>query len=119
MKRAMTLRRDLLTPAAGLIIVQDGALVIFTTDEGRTQKFKADGKDEEHLTGDGVIKSKTRWVGEQLTIEAKIQDGPKVTRTYTLSSDRRQLTITTKIEGGGAPRDELAHHVYDRKPGTP
>jgi hypothetical protein len=67
------------------------------------------------LTGDGEIKSKTKWVGDRLVIEEKIQDGPKVTRTVTASSDRRSLLVTIRIEGGGGPERMVVHHVYDRK----
>jgi len=115
MKRMRALLAELVKPAAGWTIVQDGPLVLFTNADGRAQKYTADGKEEEHLSGDGVIKSKTRWNGEQLIIEAKYQDGPKVTRTYTVSSDLRQLMIHIKISGGGAPREMTANQVYDRQ----
>ncbi|MCX6545756.1 MAG: hypothetical protein NTV05_15250 [Acidobacteria bacterium] len=115
MKRMRTLLADLIRPADGWTIVQDGPLMLFTNVDGRTQKFTADGKEEEHLTGDGVIKSKTRWNGEQLIIEAKYQDGPKVTSTYTVSSDLRQLMIHIKVEGGGLPRELTTNHVFDRQ----
>jgi len=115
MKRMRALLSDVIKPADGWTIVQDGPLVLFTNTDGRTLKFTTDGKEEEHLTGDGVIKSKTRWNGEQLIIEAKYQDGPKVTRTYTVSSDLRQLMIHIKISGGGAPREMTTNQVYDRQ----
>jgi hypothetical protein len=115
MKRTRALLSDLIKPADGWTIVRAGPLVMFTSVDGRVQKFTCDGKEEEHLSGDGVIKSKTRWNGEQLTIEAKYQDGPKVTRTYTVSSDLRQLMIHIKVEGGGLPREMTTNQVYDRQ----
>jgi hypothetical protein len=115
MKRMRALLSDVIKPADGWTIVQDGPLVLFTNTDGRTLKFTTDAKEEEHLSGDGVIKSKTRWNGEQLIIEAKYQDGPKVTRTYTVSSDLRQLMIHIKISGGGAPREMTTSQVYDRQ----
>jgi hypothetical protein len=47
-------------------------------------------------------------------VEEKIQDGPKVVRTYFASSDRRRLAVATRIEpsGGGV---FVVHHVYTRK----
>jgi hypothetical protein len=115
MKRMRTLLTELIKPADGWTIVQDGPLVLFTNADGLTQKFTADGKEEEHLSGDGVIKSKTRWNGEQLIIDAKYQDGPKVTRTYTVSSDLRQLMIHIKISGGGGQREVTTNQAYDRQ----
>jgi hypothetical protein len=115
MKRMRTLLAELIRPADGWTIVQNGPLVLFTNVDGRTVKYTSDGKEEEHLSGDGVTKSKTRWNGEQLIIESKYQDGPKVTRTYTVSSDLRQLMIHIKIGGGGTPRELTTNHVYDRQ----
>jgi hypothetical protein len=115
MKRTRSLVNDIARPAAGWTIVQDGARVLFTNSDGRTEKYTTDSKEEERLTGDGVIKSKTRWNGDQLIIEAKYQDGPKVTRTFTVSSDLRQLIIHIKVEGGGLPRELTINHVYDRR----
>ena len=115
LKRMRVLLAELIKPADGWTIVQDGPLVLFTNADGRTQKYTTDGKEEEHLSGDGVIKSKTRWNGEQLIIESKYQDGPKVTRIYTASSDLRQLMIHIKISGGGAPREMTTHQAYDRQ----
>lgn len=115
MKRTRALLTDIVKPADGWTIVQDGALVLFTNSDGRTLKYTSDGKEEEHLSGDGVTKSKTRWNGDQLIIESKYQDGPKVTRTFTVSSDLRQLMIHIKVEGGGLPREMTTNHVFDRQ----
>jgi hypothetical protein len=115
MKQMRALLGDVIKPADGWTIVQDGPLVLFTNADGRTQKYTSDGKEEEHLSGDGVIKSKTRWNGEQLIIESKYKDGPKVTRTYTVSSDLRQLMIHIKVEGGRLPREVTTNQVYDRQ----
>jgi len=114
-KRTRRILADLIKPADGWTIVQDGPVVLFTNVDGRPMKYTSNDKEEEHLTGDGVIKSKTHWNGEQLIIEAKYQDGPKVTRTYTVSSDLRQLMIHIKISGGGVPREVTTNQVYDRQ----
>lgn len=116
-RRARSLIQDLVAPAGGLTIVRDATHVSITTADGRPLKLQANGKEEERLTGDGVIKSKTRWSGDQLVIEERIQDGPRVTRTYIASSDHRQLTVIVRIEGGDLPGQVLVHFVYDRKTG--
>jgi hypothetical protein len=67
------------------------------------------------VTGDGDIKSKTKWNGDQLVIEEKYQDGPKVTRTFTVSSDLRQLMIHIKVEGTGTRGEMTTNHVFDRQ----
>jgi hypothetical protein len=106
---------DIVKPAAGWTIVQDRNVLIFTNSDGRTMKFTADGKEEMHVTGDGEIKSKTRFNGDQLIIEAKYQDGPKVTRTFTVSSDLRQLMVHIKLEGAGTRGEMTVNHAYDRQ----
>jgi hypothetical protein len=115
MRRSARLMQDLVKPPDGLTIVRDGAAVLFTTDDGRSIRQVVDGKEQERLSGDGVIKSKSRWNGAQLVIEEKIQDGPKVTRTYTPSADGRQLMTVTRIEGGGMSGAVVVHHVFTRK----
>jgi hypothetical protein len=115
MRRSARLMQDLVKPPDGLTIVRDGTAVLFTTDDGRTIKQVVDGKEQERLSGDGVIKSKSRWNGAQLVIEEKIQDGPTVTRTYTPSADGRQLMTVTRIEGRGMPGATVVHHVFARK----
>jgi hypothetical protein len=117
MRRAGRMSQDLTMPPEGLTIVQDGPLVMITTNDGRSVKLMSDGKEQERLTGDGAVKSKTRWSGEQLIVEEKIQDGPKVIRTYTVSSDGRQLMLIIRIEGGDIPGASLVHHVFTRKGG--
>jgi hypothetical protein len=114
-KRVRGIVDDLMKPAAGWTIVMDGPAVVFTNADGRTMKFTADGKEEMHVTGDGEIKSKTKFTGDQLTIEAKYQDGPKVTRTFTVSSDLRQLMIHIKIEGAGVRNEMTMTQAYDRQ----
>jgi hypothetical protein len=115
MRRSARLMQDLVKPPDGLTIVRDGAAMLFTTDDGRTIRHVVDGKEQERLSGDGVIKSKSRWIGAQLVIEEKIQDGPKVTRTYTPSADGRQLMTVTRIEGGGMRGAMVVHHVFTRE----
>ena len=115
MRRSGRIMQDLVKAPEGLTIVRDGPAVIVTTSDGRSVKLMTDGKEQERLSGDGMIKSKTRWNGEQLVVEEKIQDGPKVTRTYMVSADNRQLILITRIEGGGMAASPVVHHVFTRK----
>ncbi len=114
MRRARGLLLDLSRPPERLTIVHDGAAVILTSDDGRSVKLVVDGKEQERLTGDGVIKGKARWDGDTLRVEEKIQDGPKVVRTYFASSDRRRLVVATRIEPGGGG-ELVVHHLYTRR----
>jgi hypothetical protein len=116
-RRISRIMTDLLTPAGRLTVVQDGPVIMVTTDDGRAVKWNTDGKEQERLTGDGIVKSRARWNSAQFVVEERIQDGPKVTRTFIVSADGRQLMLVTKIDGGGGmPMQPIVHHVYTRNP---
>jgi len=114
--RLRALLMDIMRPADGWTIVQDGTAVLFTNADGRVEKYTADGKEQERVTGDGNIKSRTKWNGEQLIVESKYKGGPTVLRTFTVSSDLKQLMIHIKVTGGGAAGREVStNQVYDRQ----
>jgi hypothetical protein len=115
MKRLQRILQDYATPPDGLTIVQDGPMLIVTTVDGRPLKYHTDGKEELRLSGDGEIKSKTRWNGDQLVVDERIQDGPTVVRRYAATSDLRQLMVVVTIEGSGLPSAMRFHQVFDRK----
>jgi hypothetical protein len=113
-KRANRITKDLVSPADRLTIVQDGPVLLMTSGDGRAIKWLSDNQEQERLTGDGVIKSRARWNGAVFTVEEKIQDGPKVTRTFIVSSDRNQLILVLRMDGGDGPGQMTAHHIYTR-----
>jgi len=115
LRRAGRLGRDLMRPPDSLTIVTDGSAVVITADDGRSVRLLTDGREQERLTGDGAIKAKARWDGDQLIVEERIQDGPKVTRTYLASAGGRRLVVITRIDGRDWPVDPVVHHVFTRK----
>lgn len=114
-QRGMLRMKELLTPPAGLTLVEDGLFVIMTMEDGRTQKYRADGKDEEQNVGGGPATTVTSWNGHQLVIYTTLKDGLRATRTYVASSDLQQLTVTVRVSGAQLPRPILVHQVYQRK----
>jgi hypothetical protein len=113
-KRSNRITKDLMAPADRMTIVQDGSALLVTSADGRAVKWVADNQEQERLTGDGAIKSRARWNGALFTVEEKIQDGPKVTRTFIASSDRNELIVVLRISGGAGPGEMTAHHIYTR-----
>jgi hypothetical protein len=113
-KRSNRITKDLLSPADRLTIVQDGPALLVTSGDGRAIKWLSDNREQERLTGDGAIKSRARWNGAQFTVEEKIQDGPKVTRTFIASSDTNLLILVLRMDGGDGPGQMTVHHVYTR-----
>lgn len=113
-RRSNRITKDLLSAAERLTIVQDGQAILVTSGDGRAIKWVADNQEQERLTGDGVIKSRARWNGSSFTVEERIQDGPKVTRTFITSGDRSTLVLVLRIDGGDMPGQMAVHHIYTR-----
>ncbi len=113
-RRSNRITKDLLSAADRLTIVQDGQAILVTSGDGRAIKWVADNQEQERLTGDGVIKSRARWNGSSFTVEERIQDGPKVTRTFITSVDRSTLVLVLRIDGGDMPGQMAVHHIYTR-----
>jgi hypothetical protein len=113
-QRLRRIVQEALEPPKALTIVPDGPRISLTAGDGRAFSYVTDGKKQDQITGDGELEHRTTWNGAQLVIETKIQDGPKVTRTYAPSGDT-QLIVIVRLEGGQASRAVVAHHIYDRK----
>lgn len=113
-QRLRRIVQEALEPPKALTIVPDGTRISLTAGDGRAFTYVTDGKKQDQITGDGELEHRTTWNGAQLVIETKIQDGPKVTRTYAPSGDS-QLIVIVRLEGGPSPRPVVAHHIYDRK----
>jgi hypothetical protein len=102
--------RDILDAPDRMTITQSESMVIITTGDGRTTRLSTDGKKiKDESTG---IERKTRWEGEHLVSEISGAGRQKITQTYAVNPEARQLTITLQF-GGGDDRRPPAHHVYD------
>ena len=135
MRRMQVIVRRVTEPPASLIVVRDGAKVIFTDGDGRTVSYKTDGKKEERVTGDGEFSSKAKFEGEVLVVEEDFGGGIKLTTRVApiVSENRERLEVTLKAAGlpkrpgggGGRPPDggnggvrpqlESVTRVYERE----
>lgn len=113
-RRSNRITNDLVSAAERLTIVQDGQAILVTSGDGRAIRWTADNQEQERLTGDGVIKSRARWNGASFIVEERIQDGPRVTRTFITSGDRATLVLVLRIDGGDRPGQMVVHHLYTR-----
>lgn len=116
MQRMRDVMRELMQPAAMLVIVQREDSVSFTDEQGRVRKFVANGKDEKHQLDAATIETKSRWKDGALVIEWETGRGPTVVRTYRVDPAVNQLVIETTMKGGrgqgGGDRPPI-RHVYD------
>ena len=62
----------------------------------------------------GTVETKTKWDKGQLRQEISLPTGMKAVRVFVATSETKQLTVTTSMEGGPAGRRPPSRFVYDR-----
>ena len=110
-KQSMELLRELLEPVRKLSITQDQSVVSFTYDDGRTIRYRTNGKAERHQAVNGVVETETRWKKGRLVRETSLDNGVTIEETFTLTSPRG-LAIEIEI-GGGVGRRKPIKRIYD------
>jgi hypothetical protein len=117
MRRRQELMQELLQPSPRMTITVDGDAVSFTESDGRVRKYVANGKKEKHQFVNGTVQTKTKWDKDGLVIESSLEGGMKVIQSYGLASDRRQLIVRTKMDGGmtrdGGKRKPIMRYYDD------
>jgi len=82
------------------------------TDQGHT--FYPDGKKHDDKDVDGKkITTKSSWDGDAFVAETKLSRSQKITETYRLSSDGKQLYVTTRFEDTSLKGPVTIRRVYD------
>jgi hypothetical protein len=110
-KQRMELLRELIEPIRKLSIAQDGSVVSFSYDDGRTVRYRTNGKAERHQAVNGVVETETRWKKGRLVRETSLDDGVTIEETFTLTSPRG-LSLEIEI-GGGLGRRKPIKRIYD------
>ena len=101
------------TPARLIIVKGDPGLIV-TDDEGVSTRLALNGSKETGAINGVPFESTTKWENGKLRVEKKFKGGLKVTELYSVSSDPRLLTVSSKIEGGrGGGR--TMNRVYDNR----
>jgi hypothetical protein len=101
------LRQELQAPDH-MTIVSSGTTVIITTPDGHTTRLASDGtKVKDESTG---IERKTKWDGGKLVSEVNGLGRGKITETYSVEPESRQLRVKLEIDG---PRKSSQTRVYD------
>jgi hypothetical protein len=100
--------RDELQAPGHLTIVQSSTTVIITTAEGLTTRLATDGsKVKDESTG---IERRTKWDGSKLVSEVNGLGRGKITETYSVDPELKQLRVALAIDG---PRKTSLTRVYD------
>jgi hypothetical protein len=104
--------REITNPPDRLTVVQTGALVIITGGDGRTTRLSPDGKKiKDDSTG---VERKTKWDAGKLVSEVSGLGPGKITQTFSVDPESKQLRVVVQMEGGGRSKPRTITHVYDK-----
>ena len=103
--------RDITQPPDHLVITQTDSMVVLTGADGRTTRLSPDGKkikDE-----NTKIERKTKWDGGKLVSEISGLGPGKMTQTFAVDPEGKQLRVTVVMEGGRSGTPRTTTQVYD------
>ena len=106
MRNAM---RDELQAPTHLTITETGTTVIITADDGRTTRLSTDGKKIKDESTN--VERRTKWDGGKLVSEITGLGQGKITETYGVDDDRKQLHVTLEMDGSLGKT--TTNRVYD------
>jgi hypothetical protein len=94
--RSDGLEDALIDPPKVLVITQADGEVTFDTGEESLLRLRPGGRKVKREGG--AVELKARWKDGDLVVDAEHEDGPRLTTSYRLSSDRQELYVTSKVE---------------------
>ena len=110
-KQQVELVRELLAPVLRFTIEQDATSVSFTYDDGRTVRYRVDGKAEKHQAIHDVVETETRWKKGKLVRETHLDDGSAIEETFSVTPSR---TLVVEIKSTGGPgHGKPVRRVYE------
>jgi hypothetical protein len=88
--------------------------VVVTDESDHAQTFYPDGKkhDEKDVNGNKTT-TKTEWQGDILVAETKLDHSTKLTESFRLSDDGKQLYVTSRLENSSLQAPVSIRRVYD------
>lgn len=88
--------------------------IAVSNDSDQSQTFYTDGKKHDDKDIDGKrITTKGEWEEDTFTAETKLSRSQKISDTYRLSSDGKQLFVTTRFEDTSLRGPVTIRRVYD------
>ena len=97
-----------------LSLDQQSDKLVVTDDSGNSQTFYPDGKKHDEKDESGKkVSTKTEWQGNTLVAETKLDHGTKLTQSFRLSDDGKQLTVVSRLENSSLQGPVSIRRVYD------
>lgn len=113
MRKRMEVMREVTESPAHLIVTVGDGSVTFVQADGRSQRFATNDKKEKHQLQSATIETKTKWDSLSLRQEIDLGDDQKVVRTFSVSSETGQMTVSTSFGDDGNGRRPPMRTVYD------
>jgi len=102
-----------------LRIDQRSDQVVVTTDSDQVATFYPDGKKHDDKDASGrKTSTKADWEGGSLIAETRLSHGQKLTQTFRVSEDGKQLFVTTRFEDSSLQGPLSIRRVYDVEKGA-
>src|SRR5256885_14425876 len=105
--------RELFTPARAITLSMTGAEVDLVDDRDRKQAFMTDGRKLQKSKDENYHEIAAKFDGTRLVSDEKDPRGNKMSRTFELSSDGRQLYETLHMTTGRNNTALVIRYVYD------
>src|SRR5712664_3502239 len=104
---------ELLRPATKISFSMTGAEVDLVDDRDRKRAFMTDGRKLQKSKDENYQEVAAKFDGNRLVSDEKDPRGNKMSRTFELSSDRRQLYETLQMTAGRNNTPLIIRYVYD------
>lgn len=105
--------RELFSPPKALTFSMTGAEVDLLDDRDRKRAFMTDGRKLKKSKDDNYQEIAAKWDSNRLVTEEKDPRGNKMSRTFELSEDGRQLNETLHLKMGRSNTETSFRFVYD------
>ena len=111
MMRMREAMREVTDPSDHLTIIQSDSMIVVTGADGRTTRLAPDGK---KIKDDNTkVERKTRWDGGKLVSEISGLGRGKMTQSFAVDPESKQLRIAVVMEGGRSGEPRTITQVYD------
>jgi len=88
--------------------------MVVIDDSDRAQTFYPDGKKREDQDASGKkVSTKSEWQGDVLVAETNLSHSTKLTQTFRVSEDRKQLYVVSRLEAPSLQGPVSIRRVFD------
>ena len=105
--------QELMRPPKSVTLSMTGAEVDLVDDRGRKRAFITDGRKLQKSKDENYQEIAAKFDGNRLVTDEKDPRGNKMSRTFELSSDGRQLYETLNMTSGRSNTSHVIRYVYD------